>query len=195
MKTTEVKRRRRTSDEARAEILEIAERRLAESGPEGVRLQAIADEMGVTHPAILKHFASRDDLLRALLRHAGRLLREALARALPESGAPDLDAFAESLERIYRDEGAARLFTWLTFSGYQPQGSGMFRPAADEIHRARRGRSKDIGDTLFSLMLLNMAVFADSLAGSAFRRALGLTADAPFREWLVDLVEKRLFDS
>src|SRR5262245_37790074 len=100
---------------------------LAESGPEGVRLQAIADEMGVTHPAILKHFGTREDLLRALLRHAGRRLRDALLGSLPESGgAPDLDAFAESLERIYRDEGAARLFVWLTFSGYRPQGSDLF---------------------------------------------------------------------
>jgi AcrR family transcriptional regulator len=191
----EVKRRRRTPGEARAEILATAERQLAESGPEGVRLAAIADEMGVTHPAILRHFGSRDELLRALLRHAGRRLRDALGRALPESGAPDLDAFAESLERIYRAEGAARLFVWLTFSGYQPQGSGMFRPAADEIHRARSGRRPHVEDTQFTLMLLNMAIFADALGGPAFRRAVGLPADADFREWLVALVEKRLFDS
>ena len=197
MKTAEVKRRRRTSGEARAEILAIAERRLAESGPEGVRLAAIADEMGVTHPAILRHFGTREDLLRDLLRHAGRRMRDALARSLPEGGgAPDLDAFAESLERTYRDEGFARLFVWLTFSGFQPQGSGMFRPAADEIHRARRGRKPDLEDTLFTLMLLNMALFADALGGTAFRRAVDLPADRDtarrFREWLVALVENRL---
>lgn len=191
------KRRRRSPEEARAEILAIAERRVAESGPEGVRLTAIADEMGVTHPAILKHFGTRDELLRALLRHAGRRMRDALARSLPEGGgAPDLDAFAESLERVYRDEGFARLFVWLTFSGFQPQGSGMFRPAADAIHRARRGRKPDVEDTLFTLMLVNMAPFADALGGPAFRRALDLPADRDgarrFREWLVGLAENRL---
>jgi AcrR family transcriptional regulator len=200
VKTAEVKRRRRTSDEARAEILAIAERRLAESGPEGVRLAAIADEMGVTHPAILRHFGTRDELLRALLRSAARRLRAELASSLPESGgAPQLDAFAESLERMYRDQGYARLFIWLTFEGYQPQGSGLFRAAAEEIHRERGGRKADLEDTLFSLLLLNMAMAADALAGPAFRRALDLPGDREtatrFREWLVGVIEKRLFDS
>src|ERR1700741_502170 len=93
-----VKRRRRTSQEARAEILAIAQRRLAEAGPEGVRLQAIAEEVGVTHPALLKHFAGREELMRTLLRRAARELRDSLARALPAAGgAPRLDDFAESL--------------------------------------------------------------------------------------------------
>jgi TetR/AcrR family transcriptional regulator, repressor for neighboring sulfatase len=196
-----VKRRRRSSQEARAEILAIAERQLAEAGPEAIRLQAIADEMGVTHPAILRHFGTREDLLRALLRHAARRLREALARSLPEpGGALDLDSFAESLERIFRGEGYARLLAWLLLSGLPTQGSGMFRAAADEIHaarpRAKGGRGPGVEDTLFSIVLLNMVLWADALGGGAFRRALDLPADREtarrFRKWLVALVQERL---
>jgi AcrR family transcriptional regulator len=196
------KRRRRTADEARAEILAVAGRLLAQGGPDAVRLQAIADEMGVTHPALLRHFGTREELLHALLRHAGRRLRAALAEALPADGggAPDLDAFAAELERIYRDEGYARLSIWLTLSGFQPQGSGMFRAAAEEAHRARvrraRGRAPELEDTLFAVLLVNLAVWADALAGNAFRRAVELPGDRDtarrFRAWLVRLVAAHL---
>lgn len=196
------KRKRRTAEQARAEILAIAGRLLAQGGPEAVRLQAIAHEMGVTHPALLRHFGTREELLHTLLRHAGRRLRSALSEALPESGAaaPDLEAFAESLERIYRDEGYARLSIWLTLSGFQPQGSGMFRAAAEEAHRwrvrAARGRPPALEDTLFAVLLVNLAVWADALAGNAFRRAVELPADREtarrFRAWLVQLVETHL---
>jgi TetR/AcrR family transcriptional regulator, repressor for neighboring sulfatase len=196
------KRRRRSAEEARAEILAVAGRLLAQGGPDAVRLQAIADEMGVTHPALLRHFGTREELLHALLRHAGRRLRAALAEALPADGAaaPDLDAFAAALERIYRDEGYARLSIWLTLAGFQPQGSGMFRAAAEEAHRARvraaRGRAPELEDTLFAVLLVNLAVWADALSGNAFRRAVELPGDRDtarrFREWLVRLVAAHL---
>ena len=194
------KRRRRTAEQARAEILGVAGRLLAQGGPDAVRLSAIADEMGVTHPALLRHFGTREELLLALLRHAGRRMRAALAEALPADGAaaPDLGAFAEALERIYRDEGYARLSIWLTLSGFQPQGSGMFRAAAEEAHRARsaRGRAPELEDTLFAVLLVNLALWGDALAGNAFRRAVDLPGDRAtarrFREWLVRLVAAHL---
>jgi AcrR family transcriptional regulator len=196
------KRRRRTAEQARAEILAIAGRLLAQGGPEAVRLQAIADEMGVTHPALLRHFGTREELLHALLRDAGRRMRRSLAEAVPAGGgsALDLDAFAAWLERIYRDEGYARLSIWLFLAGFQPPGSGMFRAAAEEAHRARvrasRGRAPELEDTLFAVLLINLVVWADALAGNAFRRALDLPADRDtarrFRAWLVQRVAEHL---
>jgi len=191
-----VKRRRRTSEEARAEILEIAARHLAQGGPEAVRLQAIADEMGVTHPAILRHFGSREELLESLLRHAGRELRAALTSALPEDGgAPDLQSFAESLDRIYGGEGYARLSIQLTLSGFRSQGSGMFRETAELLHQSRP-RGRRLEETLFAILLLNHVAWADALVGNGFRRALELPADRDtarrFREWVVGLVQERL---
>ena len=190
------RRKRRTAEEARAEILASAGRLLAQGGPDAVRLQAIADEMGVTHPALLRHFGTREDLLHALLRQAGRRMRGALAGALPDDGSgPDVAAFAEGLDRIYRDEGYARLSMWLVLSGFQPQGSGMFRGAAEELHRTRRG-APPLEDTLFSVLLLNLALWADALGGGPFRRAVDLPGDKEtarrFRGWLVDLVERHL---
>src|SRR5450432_3158548 len=59
-----VTRRRRTSDEARAAILDAAERRLVSSGPAGIRLQEVAADVGVSHPTVLHHFGSREALVR-----------------------------------------------------------------------------------------------------------------------------------
>ena len=76
------KRIRRTAEEARRLILDAAEERLARQGPEGLRLQDIARDVGISHPAILHHFESREGLVRALVGRANRQLRDTLLSAL-----------------------------------------------------------------------------------------------------------------
>ena len=60
------KRIRRTASEAKSMILDAAEKRLREFGPAGIKLQELAADVGVSHPAILHHFGSRDDLVEAV---------------------------------------------------------------------------------------------------------------------------------
>jgi AcrR family transcriptional regulator len=195
------KRKRRTAEQAREEILTLAERHLIAGGLGAVRIGAIADEMGVTHPAILKHFASREALLQAVLRRAARRLRQALADAVaqPSAGEPDLAALFAALDTMYRDQGYARLSAWLLLAGLIPSGSGLFRDAGEALHRARtrrRGRTPQLDDTLFVLVLVNLVAWSDSLTGNGFRRAVGLPADAAttkrFRAWFADLVRAHL---
>src|ERR1700730_12948685 len=67
-------RRRRSSAETRTAILEAAERRLLGGGPEAIRLQEIAADAGISHPAILHHFGSREGLVEAMVpRGIGKL--------------------------------------------------------------------------------------------------------------------------
>jgi len=193
MTSRKTPRRRRRPEDARREILAVAARHLAVAGPAAIRLQAIAREMGVTHQAILRHFRTRDALLVALLRHAGRELRDAVSAAV---GAPlDADAFFTALDRMYRRRGYARLSAWLFLGGFQPRGAGMFRDSAEHLHRARRG-APGIEDTIFALLLLNLTAWSDALVGPAFRRAFDLPADRAtarrFRTWVVQLVDARL---
>jgi AcrR family transcriptional regulator len=197
MTSRKTPRRRRRPEDARREILAVAARHLAATGPAAIRLQAIAREMGVTHQAILRHFRTRDALLVALLRHAGRELRDGLSAAVRGSvGAPlDAGAFFTALDRMYRRRGYARLSAWLFLGGYQPRGAGMFRDSAERLHRARKDAPR-IEDTIFALLLLNLAAWSDALVGPAFRRAFDLPADAAtarrFRAWVVQLVDARL---
>src|SRR5580692_6334801 len=56
--------------DARERILEVAGRMLRDVGPDGLRLQEIAREVGVSHPAILHHFGSRAGLVHAVVERA-----------------------------------------------------------------------------------------------------------------------------
>ena len=61
-------RRERLRREAIDEIKQRAMRQIAESGPAGLSLTAIAKQMGMTGPALYRYFANRDALLTALIR-------------------------------------------------------------------------------------------------------------------------------
>ena len=103
-------RRRRTADAARREILEAAERRLAQSGPAGLRLQDVAADVGISHPAVLHHFGSREGLVHAVIQQAIVGLQEDLVRSLSETQqgeAPDAAALFEHVFRPLSTEGHA----------------------------------------------------------------------------------------
>lgn len=198
-------RRRRSAPEARRLILGIAEAHLAERGVEAVRLNAIARELGVTHQAILRHFGAREQLVEALLRHAGRRLRAELQAAAGDAPARErVRALHAALDRVYRRRGYARLSARLTLAGWRPRGAGMLRAAAETLHAQRVERARAGGhpppaldDTLFAVALLNLATWGDALAGEATRRAVALPGDQAtadrFRAWLVTLLQQRLF--
>jgi AcrR family transcriptional regulator len=69
--------RARVRAELTAEIKAIARRQMAEDGPANINLRAIARELGMVSSAIYRYFASRDDLLTALIVDAYNALGEA----------------------------------------------------------------------------------------------------------------------
>src|SRR5690606_32233632 len=112
------KRIRRTAEEARRLILDAAEERLARQGPEGLRLQDIARDVGISHPAILHHFESREGLVRALIARTNTQLRDSLLGALDNDSASQ-DA-ADHIGHVFEalsDKGTARLLSWLLLTG------------------------------------------------------------------------------
>ena len=60
------------------EILTIARRQISESGTEGLSMNAIAHQMGMSGPALYRYFNSRDDLVAALTSAAGSALQDFL---------------------------------------------------------------------------------------------------------------------
>ncbi len=189
---------RRGREEAQRVILEAAEKRLREGGPEAVRVQHIAADLGVTDAAIHHHFGSRQGLLEALLRFAARRLRDELEGILAAwDGDPDgLERVAELIADSYAVQGHARLALWLSLSGWKPKGGGLFEPLVDAVHRARQEAAQAHGlprprrlDTQHEVALLNLALAGEPLFGPGFLRSVGLEADAAaqerFRHWLV----------
>ncbi len=185
-------------DEARRAILEAAEKRLREGGPEAVRVQHVAADLGITDAAIHHHFGSRQGLLEALLRFGGRRIRDELDAILQAwDGEPaGLERVAERIADAYSVQGHARLALWLSLSGWQPTSGGLFEPLVDAVHRARLQAARGNGsprprrqDTQYEVALLNVALAAEPLFGPGFLRSVGLDGEPStqegFRRWLV----------
>jgi AcrR family transcriptional regulator len=200
---------RRSGEDARRAILDTAERLLVASGPAGLRLQEVAAEAGISHPAILHHFGSRDGLLRAVVEHATARLQEELftaLRALPERmppggspGAALFDLVHETLE----SRGQGRLIAWLLLAGYDPFDAERVRRGfariVDLTHALRQGggkRTPKREDTVFAVVLSALALLGEALAGQATFAMAGLGREpangAHFRAWLAALLEERL---
>lgn len=193
-------RRRLPADKARERILEAAERRLAEVGPEGLRLTELATELHISHPAILHHFGSREGLVAEVVRRAYDSLNDELMAAIAARGRKGpvlLDRIAE----FYATRGHARTIAWLILSGRTSR--KLTRPKEKEtapppfsrlielIHEQRLTIQPDAphADTAFraqltALALLGAAIFGDLILGESgvpptaehakeFRRRLG----------------------
>src|SRR5262245_19200587 len=108
---------RRSAEAAREAILDAAEALLQEVGPDGIRLQAVAAAVGVSHPAVLHHFGSREGLVEAVVDRAVARLEEDLLTVLSARGSPDPVDLLARVSATLADRGHARLVAWLTLSG------------------------------------------------------------------------------
>jgi AcrR family transcriptional regulator len=80
--------RERARAELTAEILAAARRQLGEVGAVGLSLRSVARELGMVSSAVYRYFASRDELLTALLVQAYNEIGDAAERADDPRSAP-----------------------------------------------------------------------------------------------------------
>lgn len=196
-----IPRRRRSAEEARLQILEAAQRRLAASGPEGLRLQEIAADVGISHPAILHHFGSREGLLEALATHTAEGLNREIAARL-ETGAPDLREILALTRDTLASQGQARLLAWLALSGRLTAEKPRPLGSLVEVAQARRSRHRaetggappDPEDTAHAILLVAFSLFADVLIGDLLRVSMGHPSggEERFQDWLAALLEEHL---
>lgn len=90
-------RRSKRREETLNEISELALAQLAEVGPNGLNLRAIARDMGMSSAAIYRYYESRDDLLVSLISDGfdslGRALRDTIEVSTGSPTARLADAF------------------------------------------------------------------------------------------------------
>src|SRR5713101_8699993 len=194
---------RRTAEGTRLAILDAAERRLIKIGPEGIRLQDIAADAGISHPAILHHFGSREGLVEAMILRGIARLQEQFLEGWPSAKEPDVEGVLERFYEATSRRGMARLLAWLILSGqsYRTMKPDVLKPAAERMHagRVRRAqiegrRSPELEETLFAATHLFILVLGDSLFGPSVRRAIGLGSGTDstrrYRRWLSKVVER-----
>src|SRR5438132_12968729 len=172
-KTAVVSRRlRRTAEEARQTILAAAEARFAAGGPDAVRVQAVAADVGLTDAAVHYHFGNREGLLEAVVKSAGRRMRGDLegvvAGLTPET--IDVADLVNGLRKTLEAEGHARSTAWLVLRGWMPRGAGMLRVVAETIHQRRCDLAATAGlaappleDSLFTVQLLATVMWGHAL--------------------------------
>jgi len=196
-------RRRRTAAETRSAILDAAERRLLDKGPDAIRLQEIAADAGISHPAILHHFGSREGLVEAMVLGGIARLQKQFLDGWTSAKEPDTEGVLDRFYEVSSRGGMARMMAWLILSGqsYRTLKPGILKPAAERMHAGlvRRAskegrRAPDLEETLLAASYLFIIVLGDSLFGPGIRRAMGLGAGADgtrrFRRWLSKVVER-----
>jgi AcrR family transcriptional regulator len=191
-------RRRRTAEQARREILDAAEKQLSRAGPDSIRLQDVARDVGVSHPTVLHHFGSRDELVRAVVERAFETLQSELVGAFQMTEIRERETLTllNRVSQTLGERGYARILAWLILSGGPRKPTiAPIRVVAEAAHanRRRRGlKGATFEDSLFITMLSALVMFSDALVGDNLRASAGLAddPDAPqrFRTWLAKLI-------
>jgi AcrR family transcriptional regulator len=189
------RRTRRTSAEARQRILEAAEVRLAEGGPDAVKIQPLAADLGITDAAIYHHFRNREGLLDALARFGARRLRDSMEEVVARQaqGTPDVQALVELALQTFEARGYSRLVLWLAAAGTSSdRGSGMFEAIVSAFEAARPPRAKGASNPRFLAALMVMVCASEPLFGDMSRRSVGLVGTNEntrrFREWFASTI-------
>lgn len=199
------KRVRRTAEEAKSQILDAAEKRLREFGPGGIKLQELAADVGVSHPAILHHFGSRDGLVEAVVRRSLEVLRAKLLEEIRQQMTREVN-IASILDAVYgivAESGNARLIAWLVLDGNTtPEETRMMRTLAEAGHVRMvsggwtQGRKFEFEDMMFTVMMVGAAAVGAGVVGDAMRYSMGIESDegaeARFRKWFGALLGRYL---
>jgi AcrR family transcriptional regulator len=193
---------RRSAEAAHEQILDAADKRLAEHGPRGIRLQDIAQDVGVSHPTILHHFGSREGLVEAVV---DRALASLQSRVIASFAAGNLEAgegaaLVRQIMTTLGDRGHARLMAWLALEGRAPEDPAKLLSTLAAVMHGRRvvttASQAPAEDTLFMVMLVSLALFGEGVLGASVLDSAGLARDADARErfhaWIVRLVEAHL---
>ena len=203
---TRTPRRRRSAETARKEILDAARKRLSEGGPEAIRLQDIARDVGIAHPTILHHFGSRDGLIRALDAQVVDALSSDIVTLLKDSNASIAEV--ELIERVAQTmeaQGLARVIAWWAMRepgadpilGIDPPFlvENVSKLIAERIHQEPGVVAREHETVSFGVRLAVIAMFGEALLGDLMSPASRDERDAErhrFRQWLAELLRKGL---
>jgi AcrR family transcriptional regulator len=193
-----MRRVRRSPEEARRLILETAQALIERTGPEGLRLQDIAAEAGISHPLILHHFKSRAGLVRALTRQTAAEFKDRLVAAMAQ---PELTTEA-LINRVFDAfaGGLAQRLAWLAImdpGGEADEPATVQSEIAETLHKRRvaaapPGREVTREDTQWLMHLVAVAAFGEAIHGVRLRRGLGRGEGETrrFRAWFAALIRE-----
>lgn len=201
------RRKRRTPEEARSHILEIAEKRLAAHGPDGLKVADVARDAGIAHSTLLHHFGSTAELQKALVdQMVQRLLTDILEQLSTEKlNASDSEGILHKAFEVLADRGHARLMAWLLLTGQQAETEDevvdrLLHNVVEEIYAQSVAQGRPLTpetkrDAKFAVYLAAIAAMGDGLSGPVLAQTIGLSeteAHHDFRHWLSELLSNEV---
>ncbi len=115
------RRRRRSPEQARAEILDAAERLFSTNGPDRVAVADVALEAGVSSALVLHYFGTYAELVRSVHGRRNKLLLQQIKQRMLQRDPNSTTPPAEELLGIFLDVVCepvhARLLAWAALSG------------------------------------------------------------------------------
>ncbi len=185
----------------RVAILCAAQKRLARLGADGMRLQDIARDVGVSHPTILHHFGSRDGLIVALVQHIGEAFVTEIIRRIPIGTGPlpnEVSKVGLAFE-LLADRGFGELIGWAHRqrpADIAPVLENLFNMALESMkqHKAELDGTPPTDEWLCELSYtIRMTLYAaagEAMLGKPLPFRQGTSND--FRIWLGDVIAGRV---
>jgi AcrR family transcriptional regulator len=155
-------------------------RAIAEDGPEGFSLRAVAARAGVTAPAVYRHFADKESLLGAIGAECADRLAEAITTAVKQTKGDSLARYrAVGIAIVQFAVSHPEHFRVMSMPSVQERIPDEQRRAAEEWHRAQRAeleagqRAGEIADLPLDDMLLTARTAINGLANMIVSGQLG----------------------
>ena len=146
------------------QIKEAALRQIAEHGVEGLSLNAIAKELGMSGPALYRYVASRDELIVLLVVDAWQELGDALIKAAAEPTADAADR-VRNIGRAYRAWGLSQPDRYklavTTRLGSGQLGPEHVIPAATRAMNVALGAMAELPDTSLPPAAVSSSLIGD----------------------------------
>lgn len=200
--TVKTKRRRRTPDEARQEILDASEDIILTSGPVDLKFQTIAERAGLAKSNVHHHFGGVLEIKKALTERLLDRLTKSLLDALAEPPGDDLIAYAERvLAGIYEVLAApsnARLIGWVALSTEIESHVDFVKPIPGIVQVVRGYLSEfvqeDVASELAESVVYQVSITAlgEGMIGDALMPVL---PDRNGHDWLRSYWKLRLADA
>ena len=182
------KRLRRTPDEAKALIMDVAAERLRRLGLDGLNISGVAEAAGISHATVIHHFGSTGAMREALLRKMTADLLSDVMEALQYQQSPD-----KVLERLFGTlsrDGHGKLLAWLALdsqlAGFDATTStgDLFKNIIESI--ASEGGNRT--DAKYQVYLVAIAALGLGICGEVLAKLVGLSEKeaGQFPSWLAE---------
>ncbi len=180
-------RRRRSADESKSIILDVAARRLREHGIEGLNITGVAEEAGISHATLIHHFGSSGGMRDALADKMTLALIRDLVEAI-DARVPPSELIKNVFDALAAG-GHAKLLAWRAVEG---SGSSNDMSAVTELFDRLLQTTRQVLDVDTDsevrqmIYLVAIAAIGHGLAGEVLASLLGMPEEelGGFPDWM-----------